>query len=344
MKRLKTALVGFGKIGAGYADDPKKVRFYPYATHAQVLRDHPAFEWVGVVDPSDDALERAKSDWAIENVAKDSRDFCGGGEIEVAVIATPPNQRLEVLEAFPNLCGVLVEKPIGETVEQGREFVAECRRRGISLAVNLFRRFDNQMLALADGGLREIIGEPQTAFMTFGNGLINNGVHMIDLVHMLLGDSLATQAFNSESVFKEGPISNDLNFPFTLQLKGGVTVMASPIHFSAYRENGLDVWGSRGRIQLVNEGLTRIVTHVGPNRAMTGAKELIHEASQFQCAGIVRAMYEVYENLADHLHARAPLKCDGETALRAELVIDVLFRSQKAGGRCLSAQYTTAHD
>ncbi|MDC0144599.1 Gfo/Idh/MocA family oxidoreductase [Verrucomicrobia bacterium] len=343
MKPFKTALVGFGKIGAGYAADPAMVRHYPHATHAQILRDHPAFEWIGVADPSGDARGSAQTNWAIGNVAAAARDLVGADTVEVAVMATPPAQRLAVLDAFPNLRGVLAEKPLGETVEQGEEFIAECQRRGISLAVNLFRRFDPQLVDLAAGGLRETIGEPQAAFMTYGNGLINNGVHLIDLVHMLLGDTQSAQSLFSETAFEAGPIFNDLNFPFALQLKGGLAVMASPLDFSSYREIGLDVWGGRGRMQLLNEGLTRMVTRTGPNRAMTGESELLHETTQSQSTRIGEAMYKGYDNLAENLMAGQALQCDGETGLKAEKIIAALFASRKANGQCLRTECKTAN-
>jgi predicted dehydrogenase len=343
LKPFKTALVGFGKIGFGYAADPAMARHYPHATHAQILRDHPAFEWIGVADPSADARGSAQTNWAIGNVAAAARDLVGADTVEVAVMATPPAQRLSVLDAFPNLRGVLVEKPLGETTDQGQEFVYECRRRDISLAVNLFRRFDSQLIGLAAGGLKELIGKPQVAFMTYGNGLINNGVHMIDLVHILLGDTQTAQSLFTKSAFQEGPISNDLNFPFALQLKGGLAVMASPLHFSSYREIGLDVWGSRGRMQLLNEGLTRMVTRAGPNRAMTGESELVHETTQSQSTRIGEAMYKGYDNLAENLMAGQALQCDGETALKAEKIIAALFASRKANGQCLRTECKTAN-
>jgi len=343
VKPLKTALVGFGKIGAGYAEDPVMARHFPHATHAQILRDHSAFEWVGIVDPSIDARKNAKTKWAISNAVADAHDLIGANNMEVVVIATPPRQRIQILDSFPNLRGVLAEKPLGETVEQGEEFIAECQRRGISLAVNLFRRFDPQLVDLAAGGLRETIGEPQAAFMTYGNGLINNGVHLIDLVHMLLGDTQSAQSLFSEAAFEAGPIFNDLNFPFALQLKGGLAVMASPLNFSSYREIGLDVWGSRGRMQLLNEGLTRMVTRTGPNRAMTGESELVHETTQSQSTRIGEAMYKGYDNLAENLMAGQALQCDGETALKAEKIIAALFASRKANGQCLRTECKTAN-
>ncbi len=319
-------------------------RHYPHATHAQILRDHPAFEWIGVADPSGDARGSAQTNWDIGNVAATARDLVGADTVEVAVMATPPAQRLPVLDAFPNLRGVLVEKPLGETIEQGKQFVAECQRRNIPLSVNLFRRFDSELQDLAGGELKELIGEPQTAFMTYGNGLINNGVHMIDMVHMLLGDTQNAQVIFTGTGFAESPVANDFNFPFALQLRNGPSVLASPLQFSSYREIGLDIWGSCGRMQFLNEGLTCTLAQIGPNRAMTGERELIHEKAQSETTHIGEAMYKGYDNLVEHIMGQQALLCDGETALRAEEIVGALIASRQANGQCLQVEKSVFDD
>ena len=62
---LPTVVIGFGKVGAAYADDPLTGKYYSYVTHAQVLANHPSFEWKAVVDVSDEALQLAEEQWQI---------------------------------------------------------------------------------------------------------------------------------------------------------------------------------------------------------------------------------------------------------------------------------------
>lgn len=62
-RSYKTVLFGFGSVARGLADQPGRDKWYRYATHAQVLRDHPSFDWQAVVDVSDDALAAARDQW-----------------------------------------------------------------------------------------------------------------------------------------------------------------------------------------------------------------------------------------------------------------------------------------
>ncbi|MBO6785090.1 MAG: hypothetical protein JJ899_17725, partial [Alphaproteobacteria bacterium] len=52
---MPAALFGCGNVGAGYAEDPVMARHYPYASHNQVLADHPAIDWVAAIDTDAEA-------------------------------------------------------------------------------------------------------------------------------------------------------------------------------------------------------------------------------------------------------------------------------------------------
>ena len=65
MSRLRTVLVGAGKIGHGYADDPAMAKYYEFATHAQVLSAHADFAWGAVIDSSAQAADAAARTYGI---------------------------------------------------------------------------------------------------------------------------------------------------------------------------------------------------------------------------------------------------------------------------------------
>ena len=97
MKGYKTALIGFGKIGAILSKDPVHDKSYPYSTHAKVLQHHPNFEWVSVVDLSEENRAYAKLIWGIEDTAQCGEQLINKNEIEIAIVATPPSYRLQAI-------------------------------------------------------------------------------------------------------------------------------------------------------------------------------------------------------------------------------------------------------
>ena len=321
----KTALIGFGRMAAGYADDLANAQWFPYATHAQVLREHPAFNWVAVVDPSLDARTAASSRWAVPVTAQSLSELPNADEIEIAVIATPPDTRSGFLDLLPSLRAVLVEKPLGVDLFDATAFVEKCRQRGIPGAVNFPRRYDPDLRSLASSGLQKAIGQPQAVFGTYGNGLRNNGSHLVDLMDMLLGKPNNIRLIDGGRYFVEGPIKGDSNFPFTMLWDNGLTAAIQPLSFSAYREVGLDIWGDTGRIQILNESLTLLTTPVADNRQLTGSRELCYETSDTRYSGLGRSLYLAYDNLATTLHGETSLHCSLDDGLNTMRLVEDLM-------------------
>src|SRR5438067_588095 len=96
-RQLRTVLIGAGKVGMSYADDEAMGRHYRYASHAQVLRDHPSFEWGAVVDVAPEALRAARERWGVKIATADLAE-CAAYAPDVAVLATPPAERLRQIE------------------------------------------------------------------------------------------------------------------------------------------------------------------------------------------------------------------------------------------------------
>lgn len=330
--RLRTVVIGFGKIGERYAEDPVMARYYPYATHAQVLAVHPSFEWKAVVDPSDAALERARNRWKISHLAKSVEELTRRYRPEVAVIATPPESRSAIIEQLPTLRAVLVEKPLGITVAAGQDFLDHCNRRGILVQVNLWRRADETSRSFAAGRLTELVGQPQAVFGVYGNGLLNNGTHMIDFVRMLFGEIEAAQAIGGVMPYPAGPIPGDVNVPFSLRLHGGLVVTMQPIRFEHYRENSLDIFGEKGRLAIVQEGLGIFAYPQRENRAMQGEREIACDQPQVLASTVGHAFYHVYSNLATAVRGEASLWSPGHSALRTARVIQAVLDSTQGRG------------
>lgn len=328
---LRTVVVGLGRIGLGYADDPVMARHYPFATHAQVLAAHPAFEWGAAVDLSEDARRAARERWGVPRVAARVEEVAAEYAPEVAVLATPPESRLEILERLPSVRAVLVEKPLGRTVAEGEAFLAWCRERGVPVQVALWRRADAGFRELA-ATLRDRIGQPQAAFALYGNGLLNNGTHVVDFVRMLLGEVVAVQAAAGIAPYREGPIRDDVNVPFHLALASGAGVSVQPLRFEHYRENGVDIWGESGRFSILQEGLRMRWYPRRENRGMQGEREVDSDAAVEVPSTVGHAFYALYTDLADALREGTSPCSPGESALRTARVVQAVLDSAASGG------------
>ncbi len=337
-KGLRTIIIGFGQIANGLRHDSKMAEYFTYATHAQVLSDHPAFDWLGAVDPSEQAQQAAREDWNIAHVAGDLASVAREVEPEIAVIAAPPGERAEIVQQLPTLKGVLVEKPLGLGGEEGQSFVKFCREKNVHVQVNFWRRGDDLFRQLAEGGLSDRIGRPQAAFATYGNGLFNNGGHMVDFIRMLLGDVATVQALDQPRLAEGAPQAEDQSVSFALGMASGAMVTVQPLDFSHYREIGLDIWGEKGRLALFQESLSITRFPVSDNRGLENEKEIASDAPETLEPSVGTALYNLYDNLAQTLGGKGALFSPGEQALETENILDGVLNSASGGGERLFFQ------
>lgn len=336
--RYRTLLVGLGKIGATYVNDAAMSKTVPYVTHAQVLAAHPSFLWHGAVDTSHAANDFVRARFGVERTGTSVEQIPALGEVEVAVLATPPSSRTRMLEAMPNLKAVLVEKPLGGTLAESQRFVEECRRRGVVTQVNLTRRCDAVMRELASGGLQERIGRVQCGFGTYGNGVVNYATHAVDLVRMLVGEVTAVQAMARARQYTEGPIAGDRNLSFTLFV-GEAPITLHPVRFSLYREGLLDLWGEKARLEFLQEGLRVRETPRRPCRSLDGAFELDSDSAALRDTGYGRALLDLYDDLAAVLDGKRGATCSPcECALATERVVHAVLESAKNDGAVIEVR------
>ena len=329
--RLRTVLVGLGRIGVSYSDDPLVRRHFRYATHADVLAAHPAFEWGGSVDPDAAALARFATRWNVPHRATSMAELQKVYEPEVLVIATPPSARLEIVRSCPTLKAVLCEKPLGNKRDDATAFLHFCDERGISVQVNFWRRTDALMQRLAKGDLATLAGRPQAIHGIYGNGLLNNGSHLIDLCRMLFSEVGAIRVLGPVRRGEPLPLAGDVDVGCLLRFVDGAEAILQVVDFHQYREVGLDVWGDQGRVEIWNEGLTVRVSQRGAHRALSGAREIAVDSPAAMQSAAGEALFAMYDNLAAAIAGEQPLASSGTSALRTAAVVETIMSAAIAG-------------
>ena len=301
---MRTAIIGFGRIANTISEDQKMAAYFPMASHSQVIEAHPGFDRVAVVDPA--------FGWAdkIEDV-----------DAEFAVLAIPPKGRLDAIRALPSLKAVLVEKPMGDEI-----LLKHCERNDIAVHVNFWRRGDKLYRALAAGGLEYLVGKPQAVFCTYGNGLYNNGSHLVDFLRMLLGET--TDVKRTTDPIKLGVlgcsypnVQDDYHVGFNLTC-GGTPVSVLPLDFEHYREVGVDIWGTEGRLTLYNESLDVRYYWTRDHRGMEHQKEV------GGAGGVIgstqdTAIYNIYDSVL----SGEPLS-SGRSALETHRVLNEVIHGK----------------
>lgn len=311
----KTALIGLGKMGMKNADNRQISAYYRYSTHMQALRDHPDFNCGAFYDQ-----DYSIKDQNFVNLQEMAEKY----QPEVLVLATPPQGRFETIKSFSGLKAIVMEKPIAMNIEQARDIVNYCADNNILLQVNYWRRFDKSVVKLKNM-FAEAKDKPQVVFMTYGNGVRNNAVHLIDQIRYLFGSVEEARALSQPDKSENFPIIGDVNVDFQLTLASGSHVYAHALDFSQYREISLDIWGQKNRVEFLQGGLVMRTSTVQKHRALADDKEISSDASILTNTGAGEALYNLYDNLALSLKGEAALLSDGHSALENERVLDKIL-------------------
>lgn len=141
--------------------------------------------------------------------------------ISMAIVATPPNVRKDIIEEFAKAGKhILLEKPVARTTQEALEVVEICEREGVILGILFQHRVRASSIAaarhIASGklgklGLVEIavpLWRDQSYYDELGRGtyvrdgggvMITNAIHSIDLVISLIGPVTRVQAMTATS-------------------------------------------------------------------------------------------------------------------------------------------------
>jgi len=257
-------------------------------------------------------------------------------EFDVAVLATSPEPRMSILNELGGIKAVIVEKPLGHTFDDARIFMEYCQKRDILCQVNLFRRTDKTYRELMSWQMAEQVGIPQAATVLYGNGLLNNGIHMIDLIRMLMGEIVSVRSLGAEIKGVQQIIKDDMNIPCALTLDNGTIVTMHPIDFKYYRDVMIDIWGTKGRLEIYQEGLFLRLSPLKNHRALENNKEVDIDHSINLPSYCGTAYYQLYDDLAKALYGEKEPDSPLKNALDAEAIVQAIKKSYENAGEIVN--------
>lgn len=202
MSKLPIAVVGVGLIGK---------------THIDRARNSASVDLVAIADPTAAAAELARS-LDVPYFA-DYRGLLAEAKPRGVVVATPNVTHAQItVDCLERGAAVLVEKPIADTLEDGRRICEVSRATGLPVLVGHQRRH-NPIVRKARAIVRDgVLGRPVTATVMCtwfkprdyfdvawrrqkgGGPILINLIHDIDLMRHLFGEIESVQALASNAV------------------------------------------------------------------------------------------------------------------------------------------------
>ena len=162
----------------------------------------------GVFDLDSDKAAALAEKWGIAQFASLAAAIASPGA--VFDLALPPGAHLEVLPQLPDGATVLLQKPMGRTLDEATAILQLCRAKRLVAAVNFQLRFSPMLLAVADAVARGWLGrlidvEVHLNLLTpwqlfpFLKGMERveiavHSIHYLDAIRALLGNPVGVHA------------------------------------------------------------------------------------------------------------------------------------------------------
>jgi len=324
--------------------------------HARAVADVPGAQLVAVCSRERSRAEAFAREFGCE--ACDSRSgMLARRDIDVLMIATPSGAHLEAAVAAAKAGKhVLCEKPLEITAARVDEMIAAHRASGTQLGCTFQLRY---MPVLQP--IREALREGRLGTLTYagvyvpwwrseayysdsawhgtrqldgGGALMNQAIHMIDLLCDLLPPVRSVAAFTS-NVGHAGIETEDAATA-ALRFEGGaVGVVYGTTSSWPGQSKRLEISGTRGTVVLVEDGLAvfefqdkragdeEVRTAFGPGARASGVNDP---------GAMTHALHAAcFRDFLCSLDSGRPFRVNGESARRPVALIEAIYLSAKTG-------------
>lgn len=339
MKKIRTALVGFGSVGE--------------KMHAPLITVCEDLELVAVVERNQ---ERSKEKYSQVTIFKSLEALLEADAADLIIIVTPNEfhfaQAKMALEAGKH---VVVDKPVTLNAHEARMLHQIAEKQGLVLSVFQNRRWDGDIQTiqklLHEGVLGRIV-HFESHFDRFRPQLVDNwrekdvpgngitydlGTHLIDQTVMLFGKP--TWIYAEILKQRKGAVADDF-FDITLMYKGMKARLTASVMVNAPQPKFL-VLGEKGSyvkygLDVQEKAFKAGEKPEGPNWGIenSDAWGTIHLENVSTSYPTERGDYRhFYQNIADTIRGQAKLKVNMEQAILVLEIIETAFLSHKEGKR-----------
>lgn len=305
-------IVGCGNIAGGYdegrADDIVR-------THAKAFSSHPGFRLAACVEPSPQRRADFMRIWSVAEGAGTLAELAHR-HFAVACICGPTATHAEHLWQLleMNVDLVFCEKPLTPDCDEATRIVAAYAARGRILAVNYLRRFDSAMAGLRNDIAGGRLGRLQSAVGFYTKGILNNGSHMVDLLHYLIGP--LTPCRVDRAIIDYLP--SDPTLDCTLTDANGALIRMVGLDRNAFTIFELDLIFEHERVRLLDSGFGMTRSRVIDAPRFDNYRVLSAPAAEQ--TQLDTAFAHAAEAILAQLNGGEPLTSLGETALAAQRV------------------------
>lgn len=319
-------IVGCGNIAGGF--DAGRGADTPPFTHAGAFAQHPDFAVAACVDPDDAQRAAFAERWQVgEDAASIEALAAEPGRFAVISICSPTRFHAGHVDAALALRPQLIfcEKPVAASAAETRALARRCAAAGVLLAVNYTRRWATDVVRLARELKEGAWGAVRAASGVYTKGVVHNGGHMVDLLHLLLGEIDFVSAGAPSFDFWD----DDPSVPALLASRAGVPITLAIGDARDYALFELTLVTERGTVAMLDGGQRWVVRRAGDSDTFAGYRSL--GGGELREGEYGEAMRAAVTNIAAALDDGVALASDASNALAAQTLCETIRDAALAG-------------
>lgn len=321
---LRVGIIGCGRIGSLW--DEKSASAEAALTHAKAYIQNAATSLQMVSDISPARAETAARHWKTAQAG--SVNELIEAKLDIVSLCTPVSERIGLIQLFSEKSPgtfLIIEKPLAETLNEAQQIAELCKTLQHEPLLNYSRRFTPGIQQLQDHIFNNTYGRLQSATGYYGNGFLNNGSHMIDLVSYLFGRPHEAGILG---VIDDERIDQDATLSFFLKLASGARITVNGLDHRHYTVFELDLMFEKARVRLTDRAMTIQTSKVIDDPVYEGYRileESKNESTRYELS-LARAVQEA----VDIVHGqRETPSCTPEQAVELTRLMENMLRSFK---------------
>jgi predicted dehydrogenase len=317
LEPLSVLIVGCGKIAGGF-DKGRRLTDFPYSHAGAYIRDS-RFKMAACIEPDEARRIEFMKEWNIQLGFSSIDEMLNlDYRFDVISICSPTTNHSHDIEVALQLSPKLIfcEKPMTASLDDTERLVEACKTANVMIAVNHTRRWDPSISQLQADMLSGRRGELRSIVGIYNKGILNNGSHMLDLLHFLVGPVSVINVGNSVSDY----LHNDPTIPVWLETEQGVPIHLVGADAEDYVFFEVQLIFSLGVLTMEEGGLYWRERRTVQSTTFKGYRKLDDGARY--AGGYSHAMIKAIDNIYRAVIKDDVLVSSGESALLAQRVCE----------------------
>ena len=266
----KAAIIGCGKIGSDFADDPRIRDIY---THAGAYTSCPDTTLVAVCDRDGEKAQRCRNRWNAPHSFTDFEEMLIETNPDIVSVCTPDETHFSIIRKIlesSEVKAVFAEKPLAMKTDDAQLLADLAKEREIILEVNYFRRFAKKIKDVRTLIRAGYLGKIHAVNGYYTKGTCHNGTHWFDLARFLIGEIRSVSGYDSLRENTEDPTYDAL-----VTFKEGALGTLHACDATKYSIFEMDILGTEGRVFLKDGGHRIELYKVKDNPFYSGYSSLL---------------------------------------------------------------------